>query len=85
MSRSATTERIDAFRGIPQSYAMTEFETCDAERGLGGFRIEGIMGTPGIVASIASDPNALYALIRTASTFSGAAVHQYDSPPHGAT
>ncbi len=44
-------EPLEAWRGIPQSYALTEFETCDPDRGLGGFRIEGIMGTPGIVAS----------------------------------
>ena len=45
-------EQVDAFRGIPQSYAITEFETCDETRGLGGFRIEAIMGTPGIVGSL---------------------------------
>jgi choline dehydrogenase-like flavoprotein len=46
-------ERIAAFDGIPQSYAVTEFEEDDnAEFGLWGYRIEGIMGTPGIVASL---------------------------------
>ncbi|MBI4816374.1 MAG: GMC family oxidoreductase [Deltaproteobacteria bacterium] len=45
-------EPIDAFRGIPQSFAITEFEQIEAATGLGGFRIEGIMGTPGIVASL---------------------------------
>ena len=41
-------ERIAAFDGIPQSYAVTEFEEEDnAEFGLWGYRIEGIMGTPG--------------------------------------
>lgn len=45
-------EPVDAFRGIPQSYAVTEFERCDEDRGLHGFRIEGIMGTPGIVGSL---------------------------------
>ena len=44
-------EPIRAFQGIPQSYAMTQFETVDVERGLAGYRVEGIMGTPGIVAS----------------------------------
>lgn len=43
---------IDAFEGIPQSCAVTQFATCDATRGLGGFRVEGIMGTPGIVGSL---------------------------------
>ncbi len=46
-------ERIAAFDGIPQSYAVTEFEQEDnVEFGLWGFRIEGIMGTPGIVSSL---------------------------------
>ena len=46
-------ERIAAFDGIPQSYAVTEFEEDDnAEFGLWGFRIEGILGTPGIVSSL---------------------------------
>ncbi len=46
-------ERIAAFDGIPQSYAVTEFEEDDnSEFGLWGFRIEGIMGTPGIVSSL---------------------------------
>lgn len=46
-------ERIAAFDGIPQSYAVTEFEEDDnADFGLWGFRIEGIMGTPGIVSSL---------------------------------
>ncbi len=44
---------IEAFRGIPQSYAVTEFEVEDhPEHGLWGFRIEGIMGTPGIVSTL---------------------------------
>jgi hypothetical protein len=46
-------ERIAAFDGVPQSYAVTEFEEDDnAELGLWGYRIEGIMGTPGIVSSL---------------------------------
>jgi choline dehydrogenase-like flavoprotein len=46
-------ERIAAFDGIPQSYAVTQFEEDDnAEHGLWGYRIEGIMGTPGIVSSL---------------------------------
>ncbi|MCC6794119.1 MAG: GMC family oxidoreductase [Candidatus Hydrogenedentes bacterium] len=44
-------EPLDAFYGIPQSYAVTEFEDeANVEHGLWGFRIEGIMGTPGIVS-----------------------------------
>ncbi|MEZ4219861.1 MAG: GMC family oxidoreductase N-terminal domain-containing protein [Polyangiaceae bacterium] len=46
-------ERVEAFRGIPQSYAVTEFEReDDPEHGLWGYRIEGIMGTPGMVGSL---------------------------------
>jgi choline dehydrogenase-like flavoprotein len=46
-------ERIAAFDGVPQSYAVTEFEEEDnAEFGLWGYRIEGIMGTPGIVSTM---------------------------------
>ena len=46
-------ERIAAFDGIPQSYAVTAFEQEDNDEfGLWGFRIEGIMGTPGIVSSL---------------------------------
>ncbi|MGB8331296.1 MAG: GMC family oxidoreductase N-terminal domain-containing protein [Polyangiales bacterium] len=46
-------ERIAAFDGIPQSYAVTEFEEEDnAEFGLWGYRVEGIMGTPGIVSTL---------------------------------
>ena len=45
-------ERIAAFDGVPQSYAITEFEEEDnAEFGLWGYRIEAIMGTPGLVSS----------------------------------
>jgi len=43
---------VDAFLGIPQAYAITQFATCDETRGHSGFRIEGIMGTPGIVGSL---------------------------------
>ena len=44
---------VRAFRGIPQSYAVTEFEDLDhPEHGWWGFRIEAIGGTPGIVASL---------------------------------
>lgn len=46
-------ERVDAFRGIPQAYAVTECEVeDDPEHGLWGFRIEAIMGTPGIASSL---------------------------------
>jgi choline dehydrogenase-like flavoprotein len=50
----ATFEReLALFRGIPQSYAVTEFEDlASAAHGFWGFRIEGIGGTPGIVSSL---------------------------------
>lgn len=44
-------EEVRSFRGIPQSYAVTEFEDlANTEHGWWGFRIESIGGTPGIVA-----------------------------------
>jgi choline dehydrogenase-like flavoprotein len=46
-------DEVLAYRGIPQSYAVTQFETEDhPEHGLWGFRIEGVMGTPGMVGSL---------------------------------
>jgi choline dehydrogenase-like flavoprotein len=46
-------ETIDAFDGIPQAWAVTEFEQEDhPEHGLWGYRIEAVMGTPGIVSTI---------------------------------
>lgn len=45
-------EPIVAYRGIPQAFAVTEGERVDEEHGLWGFRIEALMGTPGIVASL---------------------------------
>jgi len=46
-------DEVRCFRGIPQSFAVTQFEqpgTADAP--WWGFRIEAIGGTPGIVASL---------------------------------
>lgn len=46
-------EPVRFFRGIPQAYAVTQFEQRATEaRGWWGFRIEAIGGTPGIVASL---------------------------------
>lgn len=46
-------EEVRFFRGIPQSYAVTEFERQDEpEHGWWGFRIEAIGATPGIVATL---------------------------------
>ncbi len=46
-------DRVEAFYGIPQSYAVTEHEDeHNTEHGLWGFRMEPVMGTPGIVASL---------------------------------
>lgn len=45
-------EEVRLFRGIPQTYAVTEFEDLDNdEHGWWGFRLEPIGGTPGVVAS----------------------------------
>lgn len=44
---------VNGFRGIPQAYAVTEFEREDhPDHGLWGFRIEAVMGTPGIVSTL---------------------------------
>jgi choline dehydrogenase-like flavoprotein len=46
-------ERVAAFDGIPQAYAVTEHELEDhPEHGLWGFRIEPVFGTPGNVAAL---------------------------------
>ncbi len=46
-------EEVRFFRGIPQSYAVTEFERQDdPEHGWWGFRIESVGATPGIVATL---------------------------------
>lgn len=45
-------EEVIAYRGIPQAYAVTEGERFDEERGLWGYRVEAIMGTPGIISSL---------------------------------
>ncbi len=45
-------ESLDAYLGIPQAIAVDEFESLHPEHGLWGFRIEAVMGTPGIVASL---------------------------------
>jgi len=46
-------EKLDAFDGIPQAYAITEYEQeHHPDFGLWGFRIEAVMGTPGNVASL---------------------------------
>jgi len=46
-------EEVRFFRGIPQSWAVTQFEEHGAEdKPWWGFRIEAIAGTPGIVSSL---------------------------------
>lgn len=45
-------EDVIAYRGIPQAFAVTEGERFDDERGLWGYRIEAVMGTPGIVSAL---------------------------------
>jgi choline dehydrogenase-like flavoprotein len=51
-------ERVNAFDGIPQAYALTEFERHDPDVGLTGFRVESIFGTPGVLGSLVSQPGA---------------------------
>ena len=49
-------EDVRFFRGIPQAYAVTQFEQpATDDRGWWGFRLEAISGTPGIVASLIPD------------------------------
>jgi choline dehydrogenase-like flavoprotein len=46
-------DEVRSFRGIPQSYAVTQFEELDhPDHGWWGFRVEAIAGTPGIVATL---------------------------------
>lgn len=46
-------EDVRFFRGIPQAFAVTEFEEREHPRhGWWGFRIEAVAGTPGIVGSL---------------------------------
>jgi GMC oxidoreductase len=46
-------EEVRFFRGMPQSFAVTEFERLDDQaHGWWGWRLEAIAGTPGIVASL---------------------------------
>lgn len=46
-------DEVRFFRGIPQTYAVTEFERRDdPEHGWWGFRLEAVAGTPGIVGSL---------------------------------
>jgi len=50
---SVFPDEVRFHRGIPQSYAVTEFEQPEhPEHGWWGFRIEAISGTPGIVATL---------------------------------
>lgn len=43
-------ETVRMFRGIPQAAYLDGFETCTAEAGLGGFRLESVSATPGMAA-----------------------------------
>lgn len=44
-------DAVTAHRGIPQAYYNDQFEVHSAEKGLGGFRLEGIAGGPAMSAS----------------------------------
>ena len=56
---------VVGFRGIPQAYAVTEFERADERKGLSGFRLEPVFGTPGIVSTLLpfSGPKAKRAMV----------------------
>jgi len=45
-------ERVEFHRGIPQSWGTTSTLSVDAERGLGGYSIEGISAGPAMTASL---------------------------------
>jgi len=46
-------DEVRFFRGVPQSFAVTEFERLDdPDHGWWGFRVEAVGGTPGIVATM---------------------------------
>ena len=47
-------ETVTGFRGIPQSYAVSEFYEVNEQQGEGGFYLEGIFGQPGTMAAILS-------------------------------
>ncbi len=50
-------ERVEGISGIPQAYAVTQFEEDEhREHGWWGFRIEGVFGTPGIVSTLIPFP-----------------------------
>lgn len=75
-------ERVAAFAGIPQAWAVTEYERpADPDHGLWGFRIEAIWGTPGIVATLlpfAGDPGK--ALMREYANAAAALLLAPDAP-----
>lgn len=45
-------ERVEAFRGTPQAYAVGEFHVANRTQGDWGFWLEGIFGPPGTIAAI---------------------------------
>lgn len=51
-------EEVKMFRGIPQSAFLDSTESIEADRGLGGFRIEGVAATPGMAAATTMLPSA---------------------------
>ncbi|MCP4870020.1 MAG: GMC family oxidoreductase [Proteobacteria bacterium] len=45
-------EEVRFFRGVPQSYAVVEDLTSDADHGLGGFTLEGVSTGPALASSM---------------------------------
>lgn len=53
-------EEVKAFRGIPQSAFVAQFEEATEERGLGGWRVEGVSGGPSMAATLLGGFGALH-------------------------
>lgn len=48
------SDKMTSWRGAPQSIYMSEFDDNRAEHGLGGFRMEGVGGLPGVLNQFSS-------------------------------
>lgn len=74
---------VGAFTGIPQAVAVTQFEQFSVQTGLGGFRIEAIFGTPGILGSLVSVPGPIGKQFMTQLTHTAAALLLVPDQPAG--
>ncbi|RRJ84395.1 GMC family oxidoreductase N-terminal domain-containing protein [Aestuariirhabdus litorea] len=48
------SDKMISWRGAPQSVYMSEFDDNRADHGLGGFRMEGVGGLPGVLGAFSS-------------------------------